>query len=436
MRSKQQTTAMGRAGAGARVLVAQIGARRHYLVPRSFEKSGLLEQLVTDACANIMPWRWFDSPLAARLAPKSMRRFIGRRADGITASKIRGLPILALSAAWDRSSHEAATSRWARRNAEFGRRVAEAGFGNANTVYAFNAAALEIFQAARSQGLKTVLDQTAAPWRWNRNMLIEEQQRWPQWEDQPAEIDHSGVLQEREEQEWQLADAIVCGSNFAAGALGDIGGPKEKCSVVPYPIDLSGASGQSAPKLCRDGRKLRVLFVGTLQLRKGVQYLAEALRQLSSKSFEARFVGPNLLSNQVTRELARNFELTGAAPRSELAAHYHWADVLVLPTLSEGSANVCGEAMAAGLPVITTPNAGSTVMHETQGLIVPAGNSPALAAAIERLASDEDLRRQLGRAALVCASERSFEAYAAALADIVAGAKVDRVNQRGAICLS
>ena len=166
---------------------------------------------------------------------------------------------------------------------------------------------------------------------------------------------------------------------------------------------------------------MRVLFVGTLQLRKGVQYLTEALRQLPSKFFEARFVGPNLLSDYVTRELSRDFELVGAVPRSEMSAHYQWADVFVLPTLSEGSANVCAEALAAGLPVITTPNAGSTVEHEMNGLIVPARDSSALASAIEGLVNDEGLRQALGRAVSGSASFESFEDYTEALSNIVGG---------------
>src|SRR5262245_58673483 len=117
-----------------KVLVAQIDARRHYLVPRALEKSGLLELFVTDACVNLAPWRWFDKALATRLAPKSVRRLIGRRIDGIPEKKIRAFPLFALSAALDRGFGEAATIRWARRNAAFARRVAGAGFGNANTI--------------------------------------------------------------------------------------------------------------------------------------------------------------------------------------------------------------------------------------------------------------------------------------------------------------
>src|SRR5262249_10424348 len=151
---------------------------------------------------------------------------------------------------------------WARRNAGFARRVVEMGFGAANVVYAFNGAALEIFQAARERGLRTILDQSAAPWRWNARLLREEVERWPGWEDKPAEIDLSGKLSSREEAEWQLADRILCGSTFAAKALAESGGWSERCIIVPYPSRTSQLASAPVPNRPRRHEEpLRVLFV-------------------------------------------------------------------------------------------------------------------------------------------------------------------------------
>ncbi len=412
---------MDRTDSPARVLVAQIGARRHYLVPRALEQCGLLEQFMTDACVNISPWRWFDTKSAMTWTPKAVRRFFGRRIHGVPEKKIFGFPLFALSATWDRGREPAAV-RWARRNANFAKLVVDADFGKANTVYAFNGAALEIFEDARSRGLGRILDQTSAPQRWNRELLVEECRRWPGWENEPEEIGASEVLSRREEREWELADRIVCGSEFAVNALSAIGGPRKKCVVVNAPTETREIFGRAPQRRDVRNRKVRILFVGTLQLLKGIQYLAEALRQLPPGCIEARLVGLNRLSEKTTESLARDFEIVGSVPRSEMAAHYQWADIFVLPTLSEGSANVCREAMAAGLPVITTPNAGSTAKHEVHGLIVPAADPAALASAIARLASDQELCRRLERAAFAHASEQSFESYAKALADVVAGA--------------
>jgi glycosyltransferase involved in cell wall biosynthesis len=343
---------------------------------------------------------------------------------GIPPHKIRQFPGYALAGLWGPHKGEARTDYWARRNAAFGRRVARAGFGSADVVYAYNGAALEIFEAARRQGLRTILDQTAAPWRWNRQLLRDERQRWPDWEDLPAEIDASGRLSEREEAEWQLADQILCGSEFAAAAVGETGGPVERCSVLPYPA--GAVPHELARKAHRAGRSrgpLRVLFVGSLQLRKGVQYLLAAKRRLVGRAVAIRLVGPSQLSQGALRDLAQELEVIGGVPRSAVAAHFAWADVFVLPTLSEGAASVCYEAMAAGLPVITTPNAGSAVRDGREGLIVPIRDAAALAEAIELLSADEELRLKLGANAAAAAAGTSLAIYSTLLAAAIRGSR-------------
>jgi glycosyltransferase involved in cell wall biosynthesis len=142
-----------------------------------------------------------------------------------------------------------------------------------------------------------------------------------------------------------------------------------------------------------------VLFVGTLQLRKGLPYLLEALRQLSDPRIKVRLVGPSRLSNPAIQALGEWCHIVGSVPRDQVAAHYHWADVFVLPTLSEGSANVVYEAMAAGLAVVTTPNAGSVIRAGEDGLLVPIRDVQALANALRKLTESDETRARLGQQA-------------------------------------
>jgi glycosyltransferase involved in cell wall biosynthesis len=387
-----------------RVLLAQIGARRHYAVARALASQGCLAGLVTDACADIPPWRWLDHLVPGPLRRGPVQSALQRRLPEVPRGQIRGLPWFALSAAWDRRQGESDTDRWARRNAAFCRQVVRLGLSAADTVYVYNGAALEIFQAARAQGLRTVLDQTAAPWRWNRKLLEEEHKRWPGWEDRPAEIDNSGRLTAREEAEWGLADRIICGSTFARDALAEVGGPVERCAVVPYagyrvPSGAVGMRGEQAERSPRCNGVLRVLFVGTLQLRKGLPYLLEALRQLSDPRIKVRLVGPSRLSNPAIQALGEWCHIVGPVPRDQVAAQYDWADVFVLPTLSEGSANVVYEAMASGLAVVTTPNAGSIIHAGEDGLLVPIRDVEALANALRQLTESDETRARLGQQA-------------------------------------
>ena len=85
--------------------------------------------------------------------------------------------------------------------------------------------------------------------------------------------------------------------------------------------------------------------------------------------------------------------------------------MLVLPTLAEGSASVTYEALAAGVPVITTMPAGSVVRHDVDGLIVPERDPDALANAIESIVEDRGRRDAMAAAARAHATEYSWRQY-------------------------
>jgi glycosyltransferase involved in cell wall biosynthesis len=82
------------------------------------------------------------------------------------------------------------------------------------------------------------------------------------------------------------------------------------------------------------------------------------------------------------------------------AGLYQSADLFVLPTVSDGFAITQLEAMAHGLPVIATPHCGQVVQHEVNGLIIPARDAAALAAAVERLMKDRPLLESMRGAAM------------------------------------
>ena len=82
-----------------------------------------------------------------------------------------------------------------------------------------------------------------------------------------------------------------------------------------------------------------------------------------------------------------------------------------LPSLCEGSATVCYEALAAGLPVITTPNAGAVIRHGIEGYIVPIRDVNATVECLERLALNPDLLAVMSEAAVARAAEFTIACY-------------------------
>ena len=105
-----------------------------------------------------------------------------------------------------------------------------------------------------------------------------------------------------------------------------------------------------------------------------------------------------------------------------LAEIYHRADVFVLPSLHEGSALVTYEALASGVPVIATPNAGSVVRDGVEGFLVPVGEIDPLAERLFDVYRDPERRREMARAARRRAEEFSWPAYGERLAAAVSSA--------------
>jgi glycosyltransferase involved in cell wall biosynthesis len=156
-----------------------------------------------------------------------------------------------------------------------------------------------------------------------------------------------------------------------------------------------------------DGRGFRILFVGAIGQRKGVRVLLDALPPVvtSVPSVRVRIVGFEEDAGAVDRFTRRVRELgleevvefPGPLCGSELYAEYALANVLVLPTFAEAQPVVLIEAMAAGVPVITTsiPPIQSIIAHGQHGLLIPPGDSTKLAAALCQLYADPDLCARL-----------------------------------------
>lgn len=365
-----------------RVLVAQIGARRHYAVPAALEAAGVLERLVTTGC-GAHPLVRAAAALPSRFLPGPMRRMTQRIVTGVPASKIASTLRFDLKRSGGARTAEERYAGYVRQNRAFGQHVCRGGFGSANAVYGFNAAAVEVFEAARKLGLSCFLDQTMAPFAYVETLLADERRRWPGWEEDVIRDAWRG-LEERERREWELADVIVCGSPFVVESIEACGGPAEKCRVAEYGYPQSMAfPGPREPRTVAEGRPLNVLFAGTLSLRKGFPYVVEAARRLKGSAVTFRAVGPSEIHPAAVTEAREFVEIRGAVPRGEMPGHYAWADLLVVPSLAEGSANVAQEALAAGVPVIATAAAGTQVEESLSGRIVPAGDATALAEAIE-----------------------------------------------------
>ena len=145
-------------------------------------------------------------------------------------------------------------------------------------------------------------DRIIAPDTIVKRLYREEAERWGHWQD--IQLSHDTRIGEREAQEWRLADGIVCGSQFVIDGLVSCGAPREKCHLVPYTADVSKFTPKSLAQMRRGDDTLRVLYVGGVDLRKGIQYLYEALKLLDSKRVQVKVVGGIALKPEAVAQLA------------------------------------------------------------------------------------------------------------------------------------
>lgn len=403
-----------------KIAVAQLGARMHYAVPRIFAGSGCLSRLFTDLYAG----GGFSknlSHLPAAFLPSSLRKFGGRQGAGIPAEAVTSFGLLGLKY-WSRlrsarsPRDTAMVHLWA--GDELGRLILKHGLAGADTLYTYNSASLRLLRFARENGIRTLYEQTIAPVSVELNLMQEEQERWPEWEAGTDLLEFYGPFQENEQEEWKLADRIICGSRFVAEGINTGCGPDERIRVVPYGVNLPESDAGEQTRSQDHNRPLRVLTVGTVCLRKGAPYLAAAAQLLRGRA-EFRVVGPVALNETGTREMKRSVELTGPVPRSQVADHFRWADVFLLPSICEGSATTTYEALAHGLPVVTTLNSGSPVEDGDNGFIVPLREVNSIVAALEGLANDHEKLAEMSRSAIERSRSLTVSAYGTRLMNAI-----------------
>jgi len=294
-------------------------------------------------------------------------------------------------------------------NRRFGSRVgAMAVREEVDCLWGCDTSSLNAFRIAKDHGVRCVLEQTIGhPRAWNR-ILTEERERMPaDFDTYPLPYPESDLA--RVDEEIDLADHVACGSPFVKSTMVEWGVPAGKVTVIPYGVRVENFMPAA---LTRPQRGLRLLFVGHFGMRKGAWYLLQALTRLKHlPGLTLTILGKQTVGARYLAPLESMLRLNPHIPRNQMPAMYHGADAVVLPSLFEGSAAATYEGLASGLPVITTPNAGSVVRDGVDGFIIPVRDIDALAERIERLYHDEPLRGAMGTEARRTALQYPWERY-------------------------
>lgn len=208
-----------------------------------------------------------------------------------------------------------------------------------------------------------------------------------------------------------MADAIAVASHYTAKTLTENGVPENKITVIPYGI----STDKFVKKTGRTQRRgIKAIFIGSMVQRKGLSYLLEAMHLLDDKSIELVICGRGFSDEKLLEKFTHpQITIKKDLSHGNLLQEMHNSDVFVFPTLCEGFAHVILEAMASGLPVITTDRCcGPDIIEEgKQGFIIPANNSIVIADKLQWAASNKNALYQMGQAAAGRAEEFTWQSF-------------------------
>ena len=377
-----------------RAVVVHAGARDAYQLALALSEAGLLEALVTD-----LFWtgdRWGARMLEEVLPPSALRLLRQRSVAGLPAGKVRmavlaGLRTLALEklpalpGSIRRRAQRAADATLGRMAGRLAQRR-----GAALVSYSYYG-----FDAFRNYPHPAMLFQMHPHPATMRRILSEELVAHPdcaaslqqEWELalEPEDFDHLV-------QETRMAARFLVASTFTRDSLIENGAEASAITVIPYGVDLERFRPTAqAPST---SGKLKLLFVGRINQRKGIKYLLEALRLLETQEVELTICGRVLDDLALFTPFAGQVKIRPSVSAEELVQAYQAADLFVFPSVAEGFAQVLLESLACGLPILSTTHTAAPDLIEDgeQGFIV-APRRPDLLA--EKIAWAADHRREL-----------------------------------------
>ena len=221
----------------------------------------------------------------------------------------------------------------------------------------------------------------------------------------------------REEHEFELADRLLCPSEFVANTFIDAGFDPERLAPHSYGYDESVFYPDPAPR--DPARPLQALFAGADALRKGLHYALEAWLQSPLRDRGTfRILGELTPGyDEMLAPMLAHPSVEFLGLRTDYPELLRASDILLLPTVEEGSPLVCVDALASGcVPVVSNVCAG-VCQHQHNALVHPVGDVDLLAEHLTMLHDDPDLLRRLRESALESAPQYTWQASGVRLLD-------------------
>lgn len=290
--------------------------------------------------------------------------------------------------------------------------------GEIDLVHVWPLGALETLRAARQLDIPTFLERPNAHTRFAYEVVERECGRLGVELPRDHEHAYDEAILKREEDEYELADKLLCPSDFVRRTFLDQGFAEER--LVRHVYGFDQRVFHPAPIVCSPTSGLTVLFVGVCAVRKGVHHALEAWLA-SPASDRGRF----LIAGEFLPEYRERLGDLLAHPSVEALGHrddvpdlMRRADVFVLPSLEEGFPLAAVEALASGCVPLVSEACDEVCLRNNVGLVHPVGDVETLSEQITTLDRDRDLLAMLRANCLEVAPQYTWEEAGSRLLDV------------------
>ena len=281
---------------------------------------------------------------------------------------------------------------------------------NLDAVVAYENGARDTFRAAKKRGVTTILDAASFHHGWQDAFF-----------DPVESASAHRRINERKEEEIQLADHVLTVSELARQSYIDGGVPPDRVTSVPMGADLSDFTPRRTDTTTSSD-PFTFLFAGHADRRKGVDLLLDASARLAQDpgiSHRVQFAGGR--DEALFDGTQAPIERLGYLNRRDLAEAFRQADCLVLPSRHDSFGRVVVEALATGLPVLVSEHVGAREVVEkgSTGWVVSAEDVDALADRMRWCIEHPDEVRAMRDAAIESARDYSWTAYRNRVVEVI-----------------
>ncbi len=341
------------------------------------------------------------------MPPKWRKKLAQRRVVGVPRGRLHIRPLTEIAAMWRIRRGGDDQQVWHQRAQAFQRSISDGAISAASAAIGFDTSAWILAERCRQLNVPFILDQSIGHPDSKLPLYALARQQYPAWN---AGIDERRPeIRAAERQEHDYATRVVSASSFTSRSLVEHGVDPAKIRVIPYGVDLDRFVLQ--PRAA--ARPTRFIFVGFVNARKGVPLLFDAWRKVRAAGAELWLVG--WISPSVRHLLPElpGVKCFGAVPHDEVSRLMQQSDVLVFPSYFEGFGLVLLEAMACGLPVITTTaTAGPDLVTEGEnGWVFEPGDLERLADTMTFCLEHPGQVAEMGRQARAAAERFTWSSY-------------------------